>query len=305
MKQSLLRTVLRKEMVGLARVTVLVLTAFLFLLEFGYRADAATGLLLDQLSYGLVLGAVMVALGSGLRAKLRDEPVRNAEFIWFVLGIGLLLLRPFDMEFWPKAQHWPHLLYLLGFFFIELSRLELGRNSTLFNPALLFTVSFVMLIAIGAALFLLPNTGTRPITLVEALFTSTSAVCVTGLSVIDVGKDLTLLGQWVLLLLIQLGGLGVMTFTSFFAFFFKGSYKPGGTTSHQGHRQYFPGERQIIHRTGHPVHLGRGTRRRCIDLLRGASRRLPLDRRPDVLRRVPFHLSLQQCRLLHPKLGHV
>ncbi|MBK9512115.1 MAG: hypothetical protein IPO05_00450 [Flavobacteriales bacterium] len=222
MKQSLLRTVLRKEMVGLARVTVLVLTAFLFLLEFGYRADAATGLLLDQLSYGLVLGAVMVALGSGLRAKLRDEPVRNAEFIWFVLGIGLLLLRPLDMEFWPKAQHWPHLLYLLGFFFIELSRLELGRNSTLFNPALLFTVSFVMLIAIGAALFLLPNTGTRPITLVEALFTSTSAVCVTGLSVIDVGKDLTLLGQWVLLLLIQLGGLGVMTFTSFFAFFFKG-----------------------------------------------------------------------------------
>jgi hypothetical protein len=102
MKQSLLRTVLRKEMVGLARVTVLVLTAFLFLLEFGYRADAATGLLLDQLSYGLVLGAVMVALGSGLRAKLRDEPVRNAEFIWFVLGIGLLLLRPFDMEFWPR-----------------------------------------------------------------------------------------------------------------------------------------------------------------------------------------------------------
>jgi Trk-type K+ transport system membrane component len=209
-------------MVGLARVTVIVLAVFLFLLEFGYSTDAATGLLLDQLSYGLVFAAGLVTLGSVLRAKLREETVRNAEFVWFVLAVVLVLARPLGFEVWDRTQHWPHLLFLLGFIFIELSRLELGRNSTLFNPALLFTVSFVMLIAIGSALFLLPNASTRPITLVEAVFTSTSAVCVTGLSVIDVGRDLTAMGQWVLLLLIQLGGLGVMTFTSFFAFFFKG-----------------------------------------------------------------------------------
>ncbi len=222
MKQSLLRTVLRKEIVGLARVTVIVLAIFLFLLEFGYRTDAATGLLLDQLSYGLVIAAGFVTLGSVLRAKLREDLVRNAELIWFVLAVGLVLARPLGLESWERTQHWPHLLFLLGFVFIELSRLELGRNSTLFNPALLFTVSFVLLISIGSALFLLPNASTRHISLVEAVFTSTSAVCVTGLSVIDVGRDLTSLGQWVLLLLIQLGGLGVMTFTSFFAFFFKG-----------------------------------------------------------------------------------
>ena len=222
MKQSLLRTVLRREMVGLARVTVIVLAVFLFLLEFGYSTDAATGLLLDQLSYGLVFAAGLVTLASVLRAKLREETVRNAEFLWLVLAVVLVLARPLDFEVWDRTMHWPHLLFLLGFIFIELSRLELGRNSTLFNPALLFTVSFVMLIAIGSALFLLPNASTRPITLVEAVFTSTSAVCVTGLSVIDVGRDLTAMGQWVLLLLIQLGGLGVMTFTSFFAFFFKG-----------------------------------------------------------------------------------
>ena len=52
MKRTLLRTVLRKEVVGLARVTVMLLTAFLFLLEFGYRADASTADLLEQLSYG-------------------------------------------------------------------------------------------------------------------------------------------------------------------------------------------------------------------------------------------------------------
>jgi trk system potassium uptake protein TrkH len=222
MKTSLLRTLLRKEMVGLARVTVLVLGAFLFLLEFGYRSDAATGLLLGSLSYGLVIGAVVVTIGSLARALLREDTVRKAELVWLALGSFLIVVRPLGLEPWDQAQHWPHLLFLLGFFFIELSRLELGRNSTLFNPALLFTVSFVLIIAMGAALFLLPNATTRPISLVDAVFTSTSAVCVTGLSVIDVGKDLTLSGQWVLLLLIQLGGLGVMTFTSFFAFFFKG-----------------------------------------------------------------------------------
>ena len=222
MKQSLLRTVLRREMVGLARVTVIVLAVFLFLLEFGYSTDTATGLLLDQLSYGLVIAAGFVTLGSVLRAKLREETVRNAEFVWFILAVVLVLARPLGVEVWERTQHWPHLLFLLGFIFIELSRLELGRNSTLFNPALLFTVSFVLIIAIGSALFLLPNASTRHMSLVEAVFTSTSAVCVTGLSVIDVGRDLTAMGQWVLLLLIQLGGLGVMTFTSFFAFFFKG-----------------------------------------------------------------------------------
>lgn len=222
MKQSLLRTVLRREMVGLARVTVIVLAVFLFLLEFGYSTDTATGLLLDQLSYGLVIAAGFVTLGSVLRAKLREETVRNAEFVWFILAVFLVLARPLGLEVWERTQHWPHLLFLLGFIFIELSRLELGRNSTLFNPALLFTVSFVLIIAIGSALFLLPNASTRHMSLVEAVFTSTSAVCVTGLSVIDVGRDLTAMGQWVLLLLIQLGGLGVMTFTSFFAFFFKG-----------------------------------------------------------------------------------
>ena len=117
-------------MVGLARVTVIVLAVFLFLLEFGYSTDTATGLLLDQLSYGLVIAAGFVTLGSVLRAKLREETVRNAEFVWFILAVVLVLARPLGVEVWERTQHWPHLLFLLGFIFIELSRLELGRNST-------------------------------------------------------------------------------------------------------------------------------------------------------------------------------
>jgi len=222
MNQTLLRTALRKEVVGLARLTVILLSIFLLLLEFGYRADASTDELLDQLSYGLVIAAAFVTLGSLLRNHLRGEPIRKAELGWFVAALVMIILKPMGWAWWADGQRWPELVFLVFFSFIELSRLELGRNTVLFNPALLFTVSFILLVAVGSALLMLPNTTTRPIGMVNAIFTSTSAVCVTGLSTVDVGKDLTFMGQCVLLLLIQLGGLGVMTFTSFFAFFFKG-----------------------------------------------------------------------------------
>ena len=221
MKRALLRTVLRKEVVGLARVTVIILTAFLILLEFGYTSDVNTYRLLEQLSFGLVIAAAFVTLGSLLRTGLRGEHIRKAELIWFMAALALIGARASGAVF-SGTGHWPMLVFLLFFSFIELSRLEIGRNSTRFNPALLFVSSFLIIIAIGAAMFLLPNATTRPLSIVDAVFTSTSAVCVTGLSTIDVGRDLTPMGQWVLLLLIQLGGLGVMTFTSFFAFFFKG-----------------------------------------------------------------------------------
>ncbi len=68
-----------------------------------------------------------------------------------------------------------------------------------------------MLIGTGTFLIWLFNLSLRPIALVDALFTATSAVCVTGLVVVDTGDFLTVPSQVVVLLLIQLGGLGVMT----------------------------------------------------------------------------------------------
>lgn len=92
-----------------------------------------------------------------------------------------------------------------------------------FSPAIIFVGSFQLLIVFGALLLLLPNATRDGITIVDAFFTSTSAVCVTGLVVLDTGADFTLFGQTIILVLIQLGGLGMLTLTSFFAYFFKGS----------------------------------------------------------------------------------
>lgn len=83
------------------------------------------------------------------------------------------------------------------------------------SPAQFFTISVVALIALGTALLALPAAaGRERLSLVDAAFTSTSAVCVTGLIVVDTPRELSLFGQIVVLALIQLGGLGYMTLTT-------------------------------------------------------------------------------------------
>jgi len=97
---------------------------------------------------------------------------------------------------------------------------ELAR--TIRNPSLLFPASFAALIAASTLLLKLPaaTPTDNPIGWIDALFTATSAVCVTGLVVRDTAAEFTLLGQAVILVSIQLGGLGVMIFGSTLALLF-------------------------------------------------------------------------------------
>lgn len=116
-----------------------------------------------------------------------------------------------------------HLLLLLILSFLNLSsglmRL-LGRRT---NPSLILAVSFMAIILVGTGLLMLPRCTVNGITWVDSLFTATSAVCVTGLVPVDVSTTFTTGGLVVIILLIQVGGLGVMTLTSFFAMFFMGN----------------------------------------------------------------------------------
>ncbi len=110
-------------------------------------------------------------------------------------------------------------LYLLYRFSLAMRHLFNRRT----NPATLFIGSFVALVVLGTLLLLLPAATPDGIHWVDALFTATSAVCVTGLTVVDTARDFTFFGRCIILVLIQLGGLGILTFTSFFAYFFQGS----------------------------------------------------------------------------------
>ena len=93
------------------------------------------------------------------------------------------------------------------------------------NPALMMALSFMVFILIGSGLLMMPRCILPGVHLrwIDSLFTATSAVCVTGLTTIDVPSTFTSLGQFVIMMLIQVGGLGVMTITSFFALFFMGN----------------------------------------------------------------------------------
>ncbi|WP_044639777.1 TrkH family potassium uptake protein [Risungbinella massiliensis] len=98
------------------------------------------------------------------------------------------------------------------------------RNVMEFNPAQILVGGFAILIFIGTALLMLPIATVeegRGLSFVDALFEATSAVCVTGLAVVDTGTTFTLFGQIVLLLLIQMGGWGFMT-TGVFMFIILG-----------------------------------------------------------------------------------
>ncbi len=86
-----------------------------------------------------------------------------------------------------------------------------GKLFRRFSPAQLTVFGFVSAAFLGSLFLLIPGMTHSGISFIDALFTSTSAVCVTGLTVLDTGKDFTFAGQMVILLLIQLGGLGIMT----------------------------------------------------------------------------------------------
>ena len=95
----------------------------------------------------------------------------------------------------------------------------LGKHT---NPPIILAVSFLTIIFVGSGLLMLPEVNVGGIHWIDALFTATSATCVTGLNTVDITEAFTHKGQLIILILFQMGGLGVMTFTSFFAMFYMG-----------------------------------------------------------------------------------
>jgi len=99
-------------------------------------------------------------------------------------------------------------------------RRRIKRKIQRMPPGLLVALSFLLTASIGAVLLALPAASIgKPLGGLDAFFTAMSAVCVTGLVVIDIGTTLTLFGKVVLLALIQVGGLGIMTFSVFLFLF--------------------------------------------------------------------------------------
>lgn len=125
----------------------------------------------------------------------------------------------FGMQF-----DWFSVLYIFDSIFLyrkeDVFMPSLKQKNKQLAPAAVITISFLIIIAVGALLLIMPFSSaehkfTNPLT---AFFTATSATCVTGLVIEDTGSYWSTVGQVVILLMIQVGGLGLVTFTTFFNF---------------------------------------------------------------------------------------
>lgn len=175
--------------------------AYIFRLFFDWEAITSKAVFMTVISGLMLLFTAMT--------RLWDVESSDSLFslLWNILGSKLFFV-----------------LVVLFFSVLEISKGVVSFINKKTNPALLMTVCFAIVIILGTILLLLPRSTLEHIRLAvtDALFVSTSAVCVTGLSTVDVAQTFTLEGQIVIMLLIQVGGLGVMTITSFFALFFMG-----------------------------------------------------------------------------------
>src|SRR5690554_5009335 len=180
-----------------------------------------------------VLPALLLALVGFNVYKLskynRDREIsRSAKLSLYILMAlivleGIIILFSYETSL---AQTFLNTRYvieygLLFYFFVRLTFLIRKIYSLYFNPAILFVGSFAIIALVGTFLLMLPSATTNGISFTDALFTSTSATAVTGLVVLDTANDFTPMGQTIIMVLFQIGGLGMLTFTSFFAYFFK------------------------------------------------------------------------------------
>jgi trk system potassium uptake protein len=103
----------------------------------------------------------------------------------------------------------------------KLGSIEVSRQWVKINPAQTLSLGFFFLIILGTLLLMLPfaTKDRHHLSFIDALFEATSAVCVTGLVVVDTQSTFTLFGQIVLMVLIQIGGLGFMTVAILIALF--------------------------------------------------------------------------------------
>lgn len=214
---------IRKFSFGL---TFLAVCTIVFDVGFSHDSDTEYYILLFY-STVLFIGAVLILTRYFLVNEKFPAQVRIFDGLIFLLYFLLLLARIDDVrETIPfidifNRMGWLYLAIFI-YFIREFAIIRFNFKREYLNPAQLFIGSFLLLILMGTLLLMLPTATYTDISLLDALFTSTSAVCVTGLIVVDTGTFFTPFGQTLIMILIQLGGLGIMTFASYFSYFFRG-----------------------------------------------------------------------------------
>jgi trk system potassium uptake protein TrkH len=190
------------------------------------RFEEAVG---DEVGWLVTASLVLLVAGFATRFYVSHDRREFLRERWFQIGVQVVWLAGLPIALFGEYpvgallawSQWMFLARVVASLLWLVRKIARNRG----NPAFVFVGSFALLITSGTLLLLLPICRAQPADatseqgapLLVALFTATSASCVTGLTVESTGTYWSRTGQTVILLLIQIGGLGVMTFGAFFA----------------------------------------------------------------------------------------
>jgi len=183
---------------------VIVILVFFVELSVNFLMDLKPALFLRKNLFSIFVFSAYLALSSWTPSTGILFLGRNFSIQYLVRLILLLRLALLTLKLLSKVA------YVRDFF-----------TSLRLKPAQSIVFGFAAVIFLGTIILALPISAraAKSLPLVDALFTSTSAVCVTGLVVVDTGSYFSLFGQTIIMLLIQTGGLGIMTLAVFIGIF--------------------------------------------------------------------------------------
>lgn len=204
-------------------------TGGIVIYDVGFNAFYSIDVSIWQLFHWLIiLTAIFLILRFIQQLILRGLQIQTLMYLAMAAGFTYLSIEsslyiissasPHDTLLMAKGLHYGMVLLLSA---SEISKLAGKIYNRGVSPGAIFAGSFLFFILVGTGLLLLPRCTYQGIQAIDALFMSSSAVCVTGLATIPLDQ-FTLLGQLVILGLLQIGGLGVMTFAGLLGYSLSG-----------------------------------------------------------------------------------
>ncbi len=210
------------------------LTFTILVIEYGFSLDSLTLQVFHYLQLSFALIFLLEFLFLWIREGLNLKTLRNnlAETALLILLVIMFLLYSWLINsgkiigFLERTHHFtpqtgyliPIQIYLSFNILLKLIGIHKSLIYLRLKPSQLVIITYLAIIIVGTLLLSLPRATVKEgVSFINRLFTATSATCVTGLTVVDISKVFSTFGQCIILLLIQIGGLGLMTFVSFFA----------------------------------------------------------------------------------------
>jgi trk system potassium uptake protein TrkH len=212
---------LEKTLIGINVLTAAAVTAT-FIMRFGFYEPLLEALILYYVQVALLCVFIAEKIIRLFNATSKGEFFRANWFeipLLLALGLAMFAAGRWFVEVDPMAvRNFAVSIYLVLQVVIKVCRTAVNLAASGRSPTRTLIASFLVLIISGAGLLMLPRaSATENVSFVDALFTATSATCVTGLVVKDTGGDFSFMGQLIILSLIQLGGLGIVVFGAVFA----------------------------------------------------------------------------------------